>query len=244
MKFKNIITFYLIGVISILSGCKEDKKTDSMLFATCPDYPPFEYKSNGDLVGFDIDLARLIAAQLGKTAKFTELQFNTLLLSLNSDMTDAVIATMTATDKRKQNFSFSDPYYKESLSIVSKQTAPITTIQDLENKTIACQIGTSMELWLKTNAPSSTLIISMNTNPEAIEAVKSGQSDGALLDSVQATAFGKSNAILTQKIISQSNTGYSIVVKKDSNLKNQINKALKTLRENGSIQELEDKHLG
>jgi polar amino acid transport system substrate-binding protein len=240
----NLTSVITLCFITIIAGCTRATKTDIINFAICPDYPPFEYKSNGELLGFDIELASLIATELGKTAKFTELQFNTLLLSLNSSITDAVIATMTATDKRKHNFSFSDPYYKESLSIVSKQTSPLTTIQDLENKIIVCQIGTSMELWLKTNAPSSTKIISMNTNPEAIEAVKSGQADGALLDSVQATAFGKGNAILAHKTISQSNTGYSIVVKKDSNLKEQINKALKTLRDNGAIKKLEDKYLG
>ncbi|MDR1235800.1 MAG: transporter substrate-binding domain-containing protein, partial [Holosporaceae bacterium] len=61
-------------VLSLLSGCKEKDEKNVMKFAVCADYPPFEYYENGEIVGFDVDLAKLIAQKLGKKAVFEDMQ--------------------------------------------------------------------------------------------------------------------------------------------------------------------------
>src|SRR5437870_2872374 len=98
----------MLAAILFLTGCHEEKAADRIIFVTSAEYPPFEYQKNGELVGFDIDLARLIAKELHKEAVFENMQFSTILVALQNGAADAAISTITITDERKKHFDFSD----------------------------------------------------------------------------------------------------------------------------------------
>lgn len=107
---------------------------DFLHFATAAEYPPFEYSDHGEIKGFDIDLAKLIAKELGKKAVFDNMQFSTVLPAISSGQDDIAIATISVTDARKVNFDFSEPYYFEGMASVYHSEQPITTPSQLKGK--------------------------------------------------------------------------------------------------------------
>lgn len=241
MKLTKLI--YLILTVLILSSCNKDKSTNTLHFATSAEYPPFEYLVQGEPTGFDIDLARLVAKELGKTAVFDNMQFSSILPAVSFGQADMAISTITVTPERKNNLDFSTPYYFESMAVVFKKEQPENTIAKLADKKIACQLGTTMELWTKKHIPTATLT-TMNNNNQAIEALKAGHVDAVIMDGAQGLVFSKKNPGLSYALIAQSEDGYGIALQKNSSLTWQVNKALKKLQASGEINNLQQKWLG
>lgn len=235
--------FLFLFIIVFLSGCKGDSKSNVIKFGTSADYPPFEYFVDGKIDGFDIELGRLIAHELKKEAVFEDMQFSAILSAIKSNYIDAAISTITVTQERKNEFDFSDEYYVESLSVVFFKNKPISDKSQLYGKKIACQLGTTMDIWLKKNAPNSEIILVDNNN-QAIEALKAGHVDGVLIDEVQGMVFSQKNKGLASSVIAKSDTGYAIALPKGSGLKNKINSALKSLERKGELEKLKQKWLG
>ena len=236
--------FSLLSILTLLlSACYDKKPEEALRFGLNADYPPFEYYENGKIKGFDIDLAELISKELNKKAVFENMQFSTLLGALQSGSLDAVISTLTITEERKKNFDFSNSYYIERLAMVYPKNKPLTSKAKLAKKKIACQLGTTMEIWLKKHVPDAK-ISTMDNNSQAIEALKAGHVEGVLLDSIQAQAFSQKNSALFYSEIARSDLGYGIGLKKGSPLKEKINTALQTLEGNGELDKLKKKWFG
>lgn len=123
----------LIATVFI-NSCEKKDDADFLHFATAAEYPPFEYSDHGEIKGFDIDLAKLIAKELGKKAVFDNMQFSTVLPAISSGQDDIAIATISVTDARKVNFDFSEPYYFEGMASVYHSDRPITTPRQLKGK--------------------------------------------------------------------------------------------------------------
>jgi polar amino acid transport system substrate-binding protein len=245
MSMKAWSLVILMSIFCCLGGCgkKSSNTKPELRIATSAMYPPFEYSEYGELKGFDIELGRLIARELGREATFIDTQFSAVLLSVQDNQADAAIATITITDERKQNFDFSQPYYFVGMAALYKTGNAISTPADLEHKKIGCQLGTTMEIWLKKNT-KNTQITAMDENGQLIAALKTGIVDGVLLDGEQARVFAKENPGLSYKIIAKADDGYGIVVAKGSPLLAPINKALQKLEANGEMTALKKKWLG
>lgn len=238
---KNFFLATLFSVMVFFSGCKE-KKDNQIIFGLSADYPPFEFYQNNTLKGFDVELATLIAQELKKEAKFEDMQFNAILAALQHDSIDAALSTITITEERKKSFDFSDPYYAESLSIVYLKKNPLKNKESLRKKKIGCQLGTTMEIWLKKHIPDGEIVL-MNSNNQAVEALKTGHIQGVFIDSTQAVAFVEKNPELGYSFIAQSDEGYGVAMKKGSPLKEDIDRALKKLKDKGVLETLKKKWL-
>lgn len=224
----------------LLIGCGEEKDSTVLRAVTSGDYPPFEFVEKGELVGFDIDLAKLVGKQMGCNIEFEQMPFHALINAVSSGKADIAIATLTFTDEREKQVDFSTPYYYEKMAVVYKKEAPIENIDMLKGKKIAIQLGTTMEIWLKKTAPDVE-IVAVNTNNQAIESLKSGQVDAALLDGIQAAEFSKNNKFLDFSHIGDSLDGYAIALKKKSDLTSKVNEALESLKKSGDIEKLQKK---
>lgn len=240
--FKKIILISFIFFSGLLTGCTQKTDENSLQVATSAEYPPFEYQEKGEIKGFDIDLARLIAGRLGKQAVFHNMQFSSILPALTSGQVDVAISTITITDERKKNFDFSHPYYFEGIAVVFKNDAPIKQASQLKGKKVAVQLGTTMEIWLKEKFPGQP-ITSLNYNNQAIEALKAGHVDAVVLDGSQGAVFSEKNQGLGYAIITESKDGYGLALKKDSPLTAKINVVLKQLEAEGEIEKLKKKWL-
>lgn len=239
----SIILASLIFVITICYAGSSDENNKIIHFAVAAEYPPFEYNDYGEIKGFDIDLARLIAKKLGKEAYFDAMQFSGILPALSLGQVDAAISTITITKQRQKNFDFTDPYYFESMAAVFPKEKPIKDAKELTDKKIAVQLGTTMEIWLKKNVPNANILV-MDNNNQTIAALKAGHVDLVLVDGIQGAVYSQKNPGLSFSVIAQSADGYGIALKKGSLLTQQLNNVLHDLEQSGELSKLKKKWFG
>lgn len=240
-----LIVTLAVSSFLLLSACNGNGNENSkeIHFSTSAEYPPFEYVVRGEITGFDVDLGNLVAKKLGKKAVFENMQFSSVLPALTLGQVEAAISTITITPERKKNIDFTEPYYFEAMALVYKQDKPIHGEGQLAGKKVACQLGSTMEIWLKKHLLQEQIMV-MNNNNQAIEALKAGYVDAVLMDGAQGTIFSKKNPGLATSFIAKSEDGYAIAVKKGSPLLTEINQALLALHASGDIKNLEKKWLG
>lgn len=234
-----LINLVFIVFCFLLCSCESNKKEQYLHFATSAAYPPFEYSERGEIKGFDIDLAKLIAKELGKEAVFDNMQFSTVLPAISSGQDDIAIATITITEARKNNFDFSEPYYFDGIASVYRSNQPVMSQNQLKGKKVAVQLGSIMEIWLRETFPDIEITV-LDNNNQAVESLISGRVDVVLMDGVQGEIFSKKYTELSYSLIAKADYGYALAVKKGSPLTTKLNKALQKLKANGSIQKLED----
>jgi polar amino acid transport system substrate-binding protein len=128
-------------------------RINGIRFLTEFDYPPFNYSgTDGQLAGFNIDLARLICEEIKTTCTVQARRFDTLVEALTTNNGDAVIASLAATPDMRRRVDFSDPYYRTPARFVSRKDVEIDGVQpaDLEGKRIGVIAGTAHEAYLRT----------------------------------------------------------------------------------------------
>ncbi|MDR1334904.1 MAG: ABC transporter substrate-binding protein [Holosporaceae bacterium] len=228
-------------LLSILCGCDDAKNSDELKIAVCADYPPFEYYENGELTGFDIDIAKLIGQELKQKVKFEEMQFPAILASLQQKAVDAAISAIAITEERKKKNDFSSEYYSEaSFATVYKKSHPVRGREQLEQSKVACQLGSTMEIWLKANCPRA-IIVAIDNNNQAVEMLKAGHVNCVFINLVQGKAFCLNNDDLGFSKIAESANGYAVALQKGSGLREKIDKAIEKLKSTGKIDQLRKK---
>lgn len=241
--------FYLVIVISVFSFLyfslrtnRNTKHHNTIKVGISADYPPFEYYENGILVGFDIDLAKAIAHDLNKNIEFVDMPFNSLFSAIESNFIDFAISGISINEERLKNFDFSHAYYNNStLGILHKKGLTFALSDQSPLTSIGYQTGSVLESWIKENFKNKEFV-SMSSNGQLIEALKTGYIDCVVIGVVQALEFAKNNPDLEYSIIENTTYnkqhGYSIGLKKNSPLTTIINETLQHLEENGTLKNL------
>lgn len=217
-----------------------------VVMGTSADYPPFEYIKNGNIIGFDVDIARMVAKELGINLEIKDMEFSALLASIQSGHADFVMATVTASEERRKHVDFSDVYYSSPVTMVVREADHIATMQDLSNKTVGVQLGSTWESFAKQKKKDvkSMNILSINKGPQMLEELKLGRVDAILVDRSQAEYFVRVS-VGTKMItmLDERADGYVMMFPKGSPLRVPFNKVLKELKKKGRIEELEHKWL-
>ena len=122
------------------------KKRGTLRVAVFGDLPPYGWvDDNGNRVGYDVRLARQMAKDMGVKVKFTQVNANNRVDTLNSNKADIVLANFTETPERKQVVDFAKPYMKVSVGVISPKNAPITSAKQLKGKNLIVNKGTTAE---------------------------------------------------------------------------------------------------
>ena len=122
------------------------KKRGVLRVAVFGDLPPYGWvDDHGNRVGYDVRLARQMAKDLGVKVKFTQVNANNRVDTLNSNKADIVLANFTETPERKQVVDFAKPYMKVSVGVVSPKNSPITSASQLKGKNLIVNKGTTAE---------------------------------------------------------------------------------------------------
>jgi polar amino acid transport system substrate-binding protein len=127
-------------------------RLQAIRFLTDVDYPPFDFAgADGNPVGFNVDLARLLCDEIAVACTIQARPFNTLLGSLDDNHGDAVIASIAATAETRKHADFSDPYYRTPARFVARADSPIGDVlpELVAGKKIAVIAGTAHEAYLK-----------------------------------------------------------------------------------------------
>ena len=210
---RQFLSLLILAATIFIFSCDKKNNEDYLHFSTSAEYPPFEYSDHGEIKGFDIELAKLIAQELGKKAIFDNMQFSTVLPAVSSGQDDIAIATITITEARKSNFDFSEPYYFDGMASVYHSNQLVTTPSQLKGKKVAVQLGSSMEIWLRQNYPQIK-ITALDNNNQAIESLIAGHVDVVLMDEAQGKIFSKKHADLSYSVLAKADYGYALALKK------------------------------
>ncbi|MEM0980336.1 MAG: basic amino acid ABC transporter substrate-binding protein [Cyanobacteria bacterium P01_H01_bin.58] len=220
--------------------------TGVLTVATEPAFPPFEFQAeNGELEGFDIDLMNAIGDAAGLEVKFESLPFDGIIPALQAGTVDAAISGMTITEERLQTVDFSRPYIKAGLAIaVEDSTTDIASLEDLEDKRIAVQIGTT-GADQAAEIPGAQ-ISTFDSAPLALQELANGNVDAVINDAPVTLDAIASGNIAGLEVVGELLTTefYGIALPKDSENVAVVNDAIAALIEDGTYAEIYDKWFG
>ena len=240
-------------MVVMMAGCGGGEKKAAqapkvLKVGTEPTFAPFEFQKEGskEFDGFDMDLIRAIGKQLNMKVEILNMGFDALIPAINAGNIDLAIAGMSITPDRQKAVDMSDPYYVSGLVVVvGKDNATVKSVNDLGNKGIAVQIGTTgAERAAK--VPGAK-VKNFNTNAEVFLELKNKGVDAVIIDKPVAEYFlatggGKDFAKIVGDTMEAES--YGISLKKNSPLTKEINKALLDLKKNGEYDKLYAKWFG
>ncbi len=133
----------LLAVSAVHARTIEDiRKGGTIVIASEGKFAPFNFVDGGKLTGFEIDVANAVAARLGLKVEWKTMGFDGLLVGLQQDRWDMVIASHGVTEERAKAVTFANPHYCTGGVIISRDGA-IRTARDLTGKVVGVQTGTT-----------------------------------------------------------------------------------------------------
>jgi len=235
-----------LAALAIAATTHANATDKELLVATDTAFVPFEFKQGDQYVGFDIDLWAAIAKELGWKYTLKPMDFNGIIPALQTRNVDVALAGITIKEERKQAIDFSDGYYDSGfLLMVRSDNDSIKGEADVVGKTVAVKSGTSAADYAKANLKASDLRQFPNIDNAYLE-LRTGRVDAAMHDTpnvlyyIKTAGEGQVKAVGQQMMAQQ----YGIGFPKGSELREPVNGALKTLRENGTYAEIYRKWFG
>ncbi len=147
MKKSRLGSMVLLAAAALLAACGKKDSANYLVMGTDAKFPPFETRSEGkgaDVVGFDVEVAKAIAAQDGRPLKIVEMDFDRLLPALAEGKVDMVLAALSITADRREQVDFSIPYYKATqVALILAGGAVPESKDGLKGMTIGAQPGTT-----------------------------------------------------------------------------------------------------
>ncbi|MDD9138066.1 transporter substrate-binding domain-containing protein [Fructobacillus sp. CRL 2054] len=220
-------------------------KTDTKLFGLVN-------TKTGKSEGFDVDLAKALTKQIGKqlnlnlTPTFTPVNASSKVQLLKNTNIDGVLAVMTITKERAKVVDFSDSYFPAGNSLLVKKDSGINSIKDLNDssKTVLVALGTTAADTVKKEAPNAK-ILALQDYASAMQALKAGQGQAIVTDN--AILYGLATENPDYKVVGGTLSYGPYGVAFDHNQKGMVeetNKALATLKKNGTYNALIKKWFG
>lgn len=213
-----------------------------LTMGTNAEFPPYEFREGDKIVGIDAEIAQAIAEQMGMTLQIEDMSFDAIIPAVTSGKIDFGAAGMTVTEKRKESVDFSDTYATSTQVIIVKNESDIKNQEDLKNKLIGVQLGTTGDILV--GDIEGAKIERYNKGMEAVQSLTQGKVDAVVIDGATAEAFVSKNEgikILEEKM---SDEEYAIAVKKgNTELLENMNAAIKELKESGKLDEIVAKYI-
>lgn len=242
MLKNSILKLIMISAIIFIAiiGCEKENK--KLYVGTNAEFEPFEYREGGNIVGFDIELIGEISKLINKDIEVEDMAFDGLLPALQTKKIDLIIAGMTATEERKKFINFSESYYKSQQAIVvNKDENGINNFDNLIGKDVGVVLGYTGDIIV--SEITNVKVQRYNATSEAIMALKSKKVQAVVLDYEPAKNYSAQNPELKLIETDSQSEEYAIAIRKeDTQLLNDINKALATLKENGTYDALLNKY--
>ena len=225
---------------------------EQLIMGTESTYPPFEYtdtKNESEIVGFDIDMVRMLGQKAGFTIKVVSMGFDALIPAILSRQIDIAGAAITITEERAKKVSFTQPYYDSGLSILVRKADKDTykTDKDLKNKILCGQLGTSGAAYARTIEGAT--VKTFNTMNETYMELRNKGCEAVIGDRPTIAYFMTSNArnkklfTLQDTVLNVEQFGF-IVAKDNKKLLARLDKAFEEAKKDGSYKALLVKWFG
>ncbi len=252
-KLLSLLMLSVFVVTALVTGCGGNAKQDEakakvLRIGTNADFAPFEFQDvdGKQYVGFDMDLARAVAKEMGYEADIQNVNFDGLIPALEAGNIDIIISGMTITEERKGKVAFSKPYYQSGLTFVVRNDNNTTkSFKDLEGKTIAVQIGTTGAN--KAKEIKGATVKEFNSSADTFLELKAGGVEAVVNDRPVNDYFlaqgGSKDAKTFPEILTAEDYGIAIS-KKNPELAKKVDEALEKLHANGEYDKIYEKWFG
>ncbi len=247
-KLHKILVFAMTALLiaGALSGCGSHGKSlqdiqekGTLVVATSPDFPPFEYLDGENVVGIEIDILEKISEDLGVSLTIEQMDFDTVVPGVQVGKFDLGASGITVNEKRQKNVDFSQPYFLASQAIVVMPDSPITGKADLEGKSVSVQTGTTAEDYCMNNGYE---VLAFTANNDALAALTGGKVDAWVVDNEAAVSLAEENGltVLNEPMTTEP---YAFAFPKGSDsLIEAFNQSLSAMLADGTIKEIFDSY--
>lgn len=260
MKWKKAIAagILLACAAGLLAGCGGEQKAASadggenkkIIIGLDDNFPPFGFKDkDGQLVGFDIDMAKEAAKRMGSDIEFKQIDWSSKEAELKSHKIDAIWNGLTILPEREKNILFSRPYENSVQIILVKEESPIQSKADLAGKVVATQEG-------------STGLDAINNEPEVKASFKELKLYPDNVSGFMDLKIGRIDAMVVSEVVAlyynkQNNAGFRVVdagydrqpvgvglAKDNQAFKERLDKTLTEMKNDGTSTKISEKWFG
>jgi polar amino acid transport system substrate-binding protein len=247
-----VLMFAVVGCKSTTDHLTAIKDAGKLVVGTSADYPPFEFVDDaGKITGFDVELMNEIGKRMGVTIEWVDMPFDSLIAAVQEGKIDASIAAFNYDEERDKTVDFTDAYYtsEDALVVLDGFTGDLSDPMNLVNYKVGAQSGTTQDGWITDNLLTPGLItedqfLRYERVDQAVLDLQAGRIDVLMSDYVPAQAYVNQYGGMTIVYKGVLSTGpVNIVIPEgDANLQAEINKILKTLQDEGFVDELAMKY--
>ena len=235
-------------VLAMATGVAAAKDWTSVRIGTEGAYPPFNFfDSNKELQGFDIDIAKAVCAQAKVECTFVAQDWDGIIPALLAGKYDAIFASMSATDERRQTIDFTRAYYNAPSGFFASKDSGLadSTPETLAGKIIGAQSGTIQADYLAANYPNSEIKLYPTQDEVNLDLV-AGRIDALFVDKIVGDEW-----IKTPDGSSITNLGADVALgdgvaagvrKEDTDLRDKLSAAINEIKANGTYDEINAKY--
>lgn len=266
MRIRTLSIAIIAAAAVVLSGCSTGATTPAsgsstsatgalakvqeagvLTIATEGTYRPFSYHDGGSgkLIGYDVEVAEAVAKQLGVKARFEETQWDAIFAGLEAHRFDVIANQVSITPEREAKYEFSKPYtVSPGVIVVKSSDNKITSFADLKGVTVAQSLTSSFYTLAQQNGAN---IQAVEGWAQSVALVQQGRVEATLNDRLTWLDFKKQGDASGLKVAAQtpdSSKNAFAFAKGSDTLVAAVNKALDTLRANGTLKRISDKYFG
>ena len=193
--FKVIIVVLMLSVLAACGNKNESSESDldyikskGTLVVGITDFAPMDYKENGEWTGFDAEVGKKVAEDLGVKIEFVEIDWDNKILELDNKTIDCVWNGMTLTNEVKSAMETTNPYCNNAQVVVMKKDKleAITGEEELKDLQFAVEAGSAGEAVAQEKGFKS---VSVSTQADTLLEVDAGTSDASIIDLLMAGAM-------------------------------------------------------
>ena len=232
------IIIILLMIMFLVTGCGEKK--EKLVLVTEAGFAPYEYYSNGKIVGVDIDIAKRIADYLNKDLVIKDVAFDSIISEVKTEKSDLGAAGISFTEEREKEVDFTISYSDSKQVVVVNTISGYKDMKDIQK--VAVQLGSVADTYVTDNYPNIE-VVREKKYMAAIQDLKDNKVQAVIMDELPATKLiTKDMEILSEPLVIDS---YGMIVRNgNEELLKACNKVIEELKESGEIEQMLLKHMG
>lgn len=260
--FKQTIACSVVALLSLgFVGCSSGEADtvasamdkDTLVVGLDDTFAPMGFKDeSGEIVGFDVDLAKAVGEKLGKKIEFQTIDWSMKETELNAGNIDFIWNGYTITEERKAQVSFGTPYLKNRQIIITLADSDINSKADLKGKTVAAQTGSSAVDAIKAEPDVLATFkdgkpVTYESNNDVLMDLEAGRVDAAVADEIIVRYYISKKGEEKYKVLEEDfgDEEYGVGMRQnDTKLVEAFNKAYAGLKEEGTLAEISTKWFG
>ncbi len=208
-----------------------------------PAYPPFENEQDGELVGYDVELARRLADELGLRLELVPTGYDGLYDALVSGQIDVILSSYPYSPELCHKERCTRPYFQAGQMLVARSGSDIAGPQDLADRSVAVELGGPADALARDWEASGKIgaRVPLDSPQAALAALSSGQADAAIVDRISALTFTGGESLVVLEPALQDESFVAVIAHSSTWLQRRLDGAMARLEQEGELKALEDK---